>query len=353
MAKRRRLNPFPLPAAAPPVAASAAPSPGKALLHPALAAAAPPAMAPIARVAGESAAEAALQEVSAAMARARAEGRLVLALPLEAIDESHLVRDRLGLDEEELAPLIASLREHGQRMPVEVAEMPGAEGREAEGRFGLISGWRRLQALRRLRDETGDPRFAQVLALVRRPADAAEAYVAMIEENEIRQGLSYYERARIAARSVDLGVFGSEKQALQRLFAAASRARRSKIGSFLTLYRHLDEGLRFATAIPERLGLALAKALETRPEAAADLREDLRRHPAASPAEEAARLARFAAGRTEETGDPAPDPQPAEISPGIYLQVSGGFTRPVLTLSGPGVDPVFRARLEQWLLSGR
>jgi len=79
----------------------------------------------------------------------------VLPLPLEAIDESDLVRDRLGLDKEELVLLIASLRDHGQRMPVGVPEM-----HEAEGRFVLISGWRRLQALRRLRDETGDPRFA-------------------------------------------------------------------------------------------------------------------------------------------------------------------------------------------------
>jgi len=53
-----------------------------------------------------------------------------------------------------------------------------------------------------------------VLALVRRPAPAAETRVAMIEENEIRQGPSYYERARKATRSVDMGVFDSEKQAL-------------------------------------------------------------------------------------------------------------------------------------------
>ncbi|GAB1478172.1 hypothetical protein MASR2M74_07150 [Paracoccaceae bacterium] len=62
MVERRRLNPCPLAA---PVAATPLPS-GKALLHPALAAA----PSPITRVAGESHAEAALQEVSATMARA-------------------------------------------------------------------------------------------------------------------------------------------------------------------------------------------------------------------------------------------------------------------------------------------
>ncbi|GAB1481164.1 hypothetical protein MASR2M74_37490 [Paracoccaceae bacterium] len=89
------------------------------------------------------------------MVRARAEGRLMLPRPLAAIDESDLLRDRLGLDREEFALLIATLSNHGQRMPLEVAET-----NEAEGRFELISGWRRLEALRRLRDETGDPGFA-------------------------------------------------------------------------------------------------------------------------------------------------------------------------------------------------
>lgn len=335
--------------------------------------AAPP---PIARVAGESAAQAALEEVAGAMTRARAEGRLVQALPLDAVDENHLVRDRIGLDEEELEPLIASIRVNGQRMPVEVTEL-------GQGRYGLISGWRRLQVLRRLWRETGDDRFAHVQALLRRPAEASDAYVAMIEENEIRQGLSYYERARIAARAADLGVFDSEKQALQRLFAAASRARRSKIGSFLSIYRRLDDSLRFPAAIPERLGLALAKALEERAEGAARLAADLTASPPADAAEEAARLTAFVAeaaapapsssggsGAANATPDPVPDPasaahlspvQPSadrpsadrtEISPGIFLEVTGGFTRPVLTLSGPAVDPMFRDRLEHWLKTG-
>lgn len=364
MAKRKRLIPFPH---MPDSGADDGPTPAfpqpafpgpemptlevKAFLRPGLGgpvAGAPGSAPPIARVAAESAAQAALEEVAEVMARARSEGRLVQVLPLEAIDETYLVRDRIGLDEEELEPLIASIRAHGQRMPVEVSDL-------GQGRHGLISGWRRLQALRRLQAETGEPRFATVLALLRRPADAAGAYVAMVEENEIRQGLSYYERARIAARAVDLGVFDSEKQALQRLFAAASRARRSKIGSFLAIYRLLNDALRFPAAIPERLGLALSKALEGRPAQAAALAADLLARPAADAAEEAARLARFAAGKDAEAADapPAPAPVRQEIRPGLFLEVSGGFTRPVLTVSGPAVDPVFRERLEAWLLSGQ
>jgi ParB/RepB/Spo0J family partition protein len=339
MAKRKRLNPALLgPGPDTGVAGQGDPaaSGAKALLRPGLGGAAPP----IARVAGDAAAHAALAEVTEALARARSEGRLVQALPLDAVETDHLVRDRVALDPGELEALIASIRAHGQRTPIEVTELPG-------GRYGLISGWRRMQALRRLHDETGETRFGSVLALLRRPCDAAAAYVAMVEENEIRQGLSYYERARIVARAVDLGVFATEKEALQRLFAAASRARRSKIGSFLTIHRALDGALRFPAAIPERLGLTLARALEARPEAGAMLAAALKADPPADAAGELARLARFAGRR--DPAPAAPDRGRHEPCPGVFLEVKGDAARPVLILSGPGVSASFRARLEAWL----
>ena len=116
-------------------------------------------------------------------------------------------------------------------------------------------------ALKALFAETGEARFATVQALVRRPETAADAYVAMVEENEIRLGLSQYERARVAARAVARGVFPDEEAALRALFASASRPKRSRIRAFLALYHGLDDALRFPAAIPERLGLALVERL--------------------------------------------------------------------------------------------
>jgi ParB-like chromosome segregation protein Spo0J len=298
---------------------------------------------PIAQVTGQAAAAAALQELSDAMSAARSEGRLVQRLALETVDAFHLVRDRIETDEAELAHLVTSIRAHGQRVPIEVTEI-------APGRYGLISGWRRLTALDRLWRETGEDRFASVLALERRPETAADAYVAMVEENEIRLALSYYERARIAARAVDLGVFDTEKTALQRLYAAASRAKRSKIGSFLGLYRRLDGVLRFPAAIPERLGLALAQVLDADPAAAGALAARLAADPPGSAAAEGRILTAFLKARR--TAPPIPDPGPQELRPGVFLKVEGGWTRPVLVLSGPAVDPMFRARLEAWLKDG-
>lgn len=364
MAKRRRLTP----------AQSDYLSPAGALETKAWGAAARPgleasalAAPPIAQVAGEASAVAALAEVSDMLAEARAEGRLVQRLGLDAVEIDYLVRDRLGIDAEEMATLMESIRLHGQRTPIEVTEI-------APGRYGLISGWRRLTALRRLAEETKNPVFETVLSLLRRPETAGAAYVAMVEENEIRLGLSYYERARIAGRAVEQGVFPDDRTALQTLFAAASRAKRSKIGSFLRIWRALDGALRFPAAIPERLGLALAQRLDQSPDLAARLCRDLSLDPAATAEAELSRLS----AATEGVDRPSPDPTlsppatledrrqkgplappapaaahlaPAgqEIRPGVFLRVEGGFTRPVLIVSGPAVDPGFRERLEHWL----
>jgi len=353
MAKRKRLTP-----AQPDYLTHPAALETKAWLRPGMG------QPPIAQVAGAAAAASALQEVSDALASARAEGRLVQRLALGVIDVGYLVRDRMATDEEELGHLIESLRAHGQRSPIEVTEL-------APGQYGLISGWRRMAALARLQSETGDARFGHVLALLRRPDTAEAAYIAMVEENEVRLGLSYYERARIAAKAVDLGVFDSEKQALQRLFAAASRAKRSKIGSFLGIYRRLDAVLRFPAALPERLGLALAKVLEFDAARTDALIAALGRSAAQSAAEEQALLVaavenRALSGVTEpvsgaEFATPAPavpvldNPEPPataateEIRPGVFLKVEGGWLKPQLTLSGPNVGPAFRERLLEWL----
>lgn len=237
--------------------------------------------APIARVAAEAAGRAALDEVVETLRRARDEGRMVIEIPLDDIAADHLARDRLARDglgrdglggaeaDEDMVALRESLRAHGQRMPVEVTPLRGPASDEGSDGgfnrglrpFGLISGWRRLAALRALHAETGAERFATVKALVRRPDTAAEAYVAMVEENEIRLGLSQYERARIAAIAAARGIFPSEKAALLGLFAQASRAKRSRIRAFVEIYHALDPVLRFPAHLPERLGLRLVELL--------------------------------------------------------------------------------------------
>ena len=350
MARRKRLTLSP---EAPPPAAN----PGGALPPSgarAMGFAAPPVTAaPIARVAAETAATAALDEMSRAWAEAREGGQLIQRLPLDAIDEAWLVRDRMVLDDAEMDALVDSIAERGQQVPIEVVALEG-------GRYGLISGWRRLRALRILRDAGRDTAFAapdqpdqpdqpgraeHVLAVLRRPAGVAEAYRAMVEENEIRAGLSYYERARIAARASEAGAFADPRAAIDALFAAGSRARRSKIRSFLLLIEQLGERLRFGWAIPERLGLELARRLEADPVLAGRLRERLRKSAPESAEAELALLTRALdakeGARTHTLRE--------EVAPGLWLKLQGGPDKRRLTLEGAGVDAQLHARLRAWL----
>jgi len=328
----------------------------------------PAASAPIARVAGDAAASAAFDEVSRELSEAREEGRLVLRLPLESVEAAWMTRDRAHPgtgDDPDFAALLDSLRRNGQRSPIEVVEI-------APGRYGLLSGWRRLTALLQLRDEGGD--VSTVLAFPRRPDSAQAAYLAMVEENEIRLGLSYYERARIAARAVEAGVFATPKAALQGLFASASRARRSKIGSFLAIYRVLGDEIRFPQAMTERLGLALAKVIDADPGAGARLRARLQAACPDTAEDEQAVLAGFLEAEiasSETTVPPSTEPPPPappgpraptppprpgetirettrEIRAGVFLTERPGGLR----LSGPAVDDDFRAQLEAWLRDG-
>ncbi len=282
---------------------------------------------PIAEVAGDTAARAALEEVSAAMSSAEAEGRMVRKLLIDSIDTGHLDRDRMVLDAEEMEVLKTSLAARGQQAPVEVLQL-------SSGRFGLISGLRRLEALRSL-DQT------HVLAFVRQPESASASYVAMVEENEIRAALSFYERANIAVQAVSAGVYRDPKAAVKALFVSVSSAKRSKILRFVILRQALGQSLSFPTAIPEKLGLALAGAIEADPKVATRIKDSLRKtSPADAPAERRVlERALKAPSAPKDTGE--------EVAPGIKLKAAKGR----VTLSGVGVDAVLQEALRDWLAS--
>ncbi|WP_298864798.1 ParB N-terminal domain-containing protein [uncultured Sulfitobacter sp.] len=288
---------------------------------------APNRSAPIADVAGDAAMAAAFEEVTQVLSEARASGRMVLDLPLDAVDASHLVRDRVVADSAEMDALKASLRARGQQAPIEVADLGG-------GQYGLISGWRRLTALRALQIDGGG---ATVQALIRHPADASDAYLAMVEENEIRVGLSYFERARIALKAVEQGVFPTHKAALLSLYHAASRPKRSKIRSFLTVVEALDGHLAFPGALGERLGLALSKALEADATLVKRLRTAL---VTAQTSEDEQRILE------QSMRQPKVRPSPPEKPPGVEMRTGKDGS---ITLHGAGVTPELRKALEQFI----
>lgn len=192
---------------------------------------------------------------------AHGEGRVLVPLALDQIDTSDLPRDRLDLDgaaaSDEMDELKASIRARGQREPVEVF-------RTADGRYELKKGWRRLTALRQLHAETGDARFAAVVARVTMAeADRVDLYIDMVEENVIRQDLSFAEMAQIAislARDPQAGVADAEA-AVGRLYRSLHKVKRAYIRSFVALMQALGDALPFPKAVPRDLGVDVARRL--------------------------------------------------------------------------------------------
>lgn len=290
---------------------------------------APRARMPIADVAGETAGRAALEEVAREMTAAEEEGRVVKKLPLAQIAVNHLSRDRLVLDEDEMEALARSIQERGQQTPIEVVRI-------AQDVYGLLSGLRRVEALTRLGR-------SHVLAFVRQPDTSQAAYQAMVEENEIRADLSFYERAQIAVAAVGQGVYPEPRAAVQALFAHAPSAKRSKISKFVTICLSLGDKLSFPTAIPEKLGLALAQALEADPTLAARLSEALRKTPPVDAAAERRTLERA----LKKQAPPAPRTAKVGIAPGLMLEARAGRA----VLSGPALDEAFLEALQAFAVS--
>lgn len=221
--------------------------------------------APIAQIAGEIARVAepldidkrvsiAQNSVDAeAWRQAVGQGRVISDLALDLIELHYIMRDRILVEASELEELKTSIRTHGMRLPIEVVAMEN-------GRYGLISGWRRVTVLHQLQEE--DPAaWATVKAIIRPPYEAAELYTAMVEENELRSQVTPYERGRIAVIAASQGAFADTDSAIDTIFAAASKAKRSKIRSFAFVHDELGDMLKFPTDLSERNGLRLAYAL--------------------------------------------------------------------------------------------
>ena len=298
--------------------------------------------APIAQVASDTSAAAALEELSGVLENARAKGLMIEELPLAAVDETYLVRDRIVQDEEDMRALMDSIRARGQQTPIEVVKRDGAAGGKTHG---LISGWRRLTALRRLYEETSDSKFASVKALVVRPDSAADAYLAMVEENEIRADLSFYERARLAHEAARIGVFPDAGAAVKALFVHVSASKRSKILNFVALHQALGAALRFPEAIPEHLGLALAKRAAADSDFAPGLARRLASRAPTDAAGERAVLDRALAPAPKEAAQKATQDAGADQPEGVQMTARPGR----IILSGQGVTPDLARDLQDWL----
>ncbi|MEL7464841.1 MAG: chromosome partitioning protein ParB [Pseudomonadota bacterium] len=200
---------------------------------------------------------------------AREDGLLIERIPLADVSTSDLPRDRIDLagveTSDEMDELKASLRSFGQKEPVELY-------RSADGSLQLKKGWRRLTALRSLFAETGDDRFGLVLARI--DVDQSlriQHYIDMVEENVIREDLTFAEMAQVAiSAAADPSVEGDNPEAqVSRLYGSLHKQKRYNIRVFVRLLAALGDDLKFPKALARNVGVDLEKAI-------AERRSDLR-----------------------------------------------------------------------------
>ena len=195
--------------------------------------------------------------------QAQGEGRVLYQIPLGDIFTDDLPRDRLALEEvaqsDEMEELKSSIRDRGQREPVEVYVGPN-------GQYQLKKGWRRYTALSQLFTETKDQRFGTITARIESgDGDRISRYVDMVEENVVREDLSFAEMAQVAITAArDAGVDEVDPAELvSRLYSALHKTKRSYIKSFVFLLNALGDDLKWPKAIPRNLGVDASRALRS------------------------------------------------------------------------------------------
>lgn len=197
---------------------------------------------------------------------ADADGRLLRRLALSTVRTDSLPRDRMALDavahSSEMDELKASIRRRGQREAIEVWVTGGGSDIEE---FHLKTGWRRLEALRQLHSETGDERFSTVLARVTDQGEDREAcYVAMVEENAIREDVSFAEMAHVAIQMAEdpQASVASAEEAVNRLYGALHKVKRSNIRRFVELLQAVGDLLPAPREVPKNLGAEVVRAMQ-------------------------------------------------------------------------------------------
>ncbi|GKY86808.1 ParB/RepB/Spo0J family partition protein [Sinisalibacter aestuarii] len=172
-------------------------------------------------------------------------------IPTASIDEAALPRDRSALDTRALEELRASIAANGLRLPIEV--FPTETG------YGLLSGYRRLMAMRALEEMYGE-RFATIAAFIRPAEDIAAAFVRVVEENDIRENLSPWERGRTLVVARDAG-YETLDAALAALYPHADRRKQGRLRMLAEVVEALEDDIDLPETWSENRLLRIGQAL--------------------------------------------------------------------------------------------
>lgn len=202
----------------------------------------------------------------------REAGQVVTEVPLDEVQTTMLVRDRLlHVEDPELDDLVTSIRDLGLSNPIRVVARPG-------GNYELVQGYRRLAAYKRLNEEDGQGGWDRIPALVLTDApDMSGLYRRMVDENVVRKDLSFAEMAHAAqVYAADPDTEASDlTAAVAELFQSAPYSKRSYIRSFAFLLDRIGPVLKYPTEVPRALGVALARVLKDEPEVTDRIKAEL------------------------------------------------------------------------------
>lgn len=209
-------------------------------------------------VTSRSEAEAAIRAENDALAkehvRLKKLGLITDLIDTDLVKMTKLTRDRSSDVDLELEELMESIKSVGLSNPIRVEQ--------TENGYELIQGFRRLNAFRALRSETGDARYGKIpAALVLRGEPLANLYRKMVDENLVRKDLSFGEMARLAlAYAAEANIDASE--AVGVLYASALKQKRTYIRQFARVLEALGDHVKYPEAIPRALGLDLYRFME-------------------------------------------------------------------------------------------
>lgn len=193
---------------------------------------------------------------------AKSDGLVLERIPLSDVQTDDLPRDRLDLarvaTSDEMDELKSSIRSRGQKEPIEVY-------RDDRGGLQLKKGWRRLTALGQLFEETGEAQFSTVMARIEQGEhDRLSRYIDMVEENVVREDLSFAEMALVVSRAMhDPNIEETSSDALiQRLYGSLHKMKRSYIRSFVYLQMIYGGTLKWPKAISRNLGVDVVREIK-------------------------------------------------------------------------------------------
>jgi len=128
--------------------------------------------------------------------------------------------------------------------------------------------------------ETGEEAYSTIIARISEPSEARIArYIDMVEENVVREDLTFAEMAQVAITAAgDSEIGESEPEALvTRLYGNLHKMKRSYIRGFVQLLGLLGEDLKWPKDVSRNLGVEVLRLLKTGEADLEGLRETLGR----------------------------------------------------------------------------